>query len=132
MNPLKHTNGSSSNDITPSTLFRTQKVLLTRVNIQGKIIVKESIRVLNQRVQTCYYIKINTHSVIDLSLISNERPKTLQVVMDSDLHGSDHFPVCRDMVGYLPQHRLLRRIIKKADCDLFREKADQITQIPGG
>ena len=84
----------------------------------------------NQGRPTHYHIQTNTLSAIDLCLCSVRELRDFQLEVDEDLHGSDHFPIYLTSAEYIPQHRVPRWIIDKANWDQFTEITEQIAGIP--
>ncbi|MEL7079665.1 MAG: endonuclease/exonuclease/phosphatase family protein, partial [Cyanobacteria bacterium J06582_2] len=92
-----------------------------RGKIIEKLILEESLVVLNDGKPTHHHIQTNSFSTIDLSLCSVDAVGLFQAQTDTDLHGSDHFPLYLSSVEFLPQRGTPRWITKKANWPLFRE-----------
>ena len=79
------------------------------------IIVEESLEIMNEGAATHYHVQTNKLSSIDLSLCSVDAIGQFGLETDSDLHGSDHFPLYLKATNFLPQRGPPRWLTKKAD-----------------
>jgi len=95
-----------------------------------KLIIEESMALLNSGKPTHYHVQNNTYSTIDLSLCSVDALGYFHHETDTDLHGSDHFPLYLSAMEYLPQSSTPRWITGKANWNQFSEMAGSIEDIP--
>ena len=83
------------------------------------LIMEESLGLLNQGRPTHYHVQSNSLSAIDLCLLSVDILGDIQMEVDEDLHGSDHFPMYLIRTACSPQHQTPRWLINKANWELF-------------
>ena len=93
------------------------------------LITDEAMGLLGQGKPTHYHIQSNKYSTIDLSLCSTEILRDFHSEVDSDLHGSDHFPIYLTATSYLPQHQTPRWIKEKADWQHFSTFTEEICNL---
>ena len=94
-----------------------------------KIIMEESLALLNDERPTHYHIQTNTLSTIDLALCSVDALGHFKLQTDTDLHGSDHFPLYLTASEFLPQRGIPRWLLKKANWTLFEDLTRSIEGI---
>ena len=103
-------------------------------DIRGRMIAglltEEALGVLGSGEPTHYHIQTNNFSTIDLSLCSNNIIRDFEREVDSDLHGSDHFPIYLTSYAYIPQHQTPRWIKEKANWSQFTTIASKMGEVP--
>ena len=100
-----------------------------RGKLLEKIIMEESMAILNDDSPTHYHVQTQTFSTIDLSLCSTDALGLFDLQTDSNLHGSDHFPIYLKTTEYLPQHGHPRWKVAKADWENFLNMTEDIKNI---
>ena len=94
------------------------------------LLTDEALGLLGQGEPTHYHIQTNKLSTIDLSLCSIESLREFEHEVDSDLHGSDHFPIHLKSYAYIPQQQAPRWVKRRADWQQFTSKTEKICEIP--
>ena len=94
------------------------------------LLTDETLSLLGQGGATHYHIQNNNLSTIDLSLCSAEIYRDFEQEIDSDLHGSDHFPIYISSTAYSPQHQTPRWVQKKANWQQYSVTTEDIHNIP--
>ncbi|MEL7079277.1 MAG: reverse transcriptase family protein [Cyanobacteria bacterium J06582_2] len=101
-----------------------------RGKIIEKLLIEESMAVLNDGNPTHFHVQSHTFSTIDLSLCSTDALDFFSHQTDTDLHGSDHFPLYLSTTNYTPQQGYPRWRTKKANWEVFSERVAEIKNIP--
>ena len=96
----------------------------------ASLLTDEAMGLLGQGAPTHYHIQTNKFSTIDLSLCTVETLRDFEQEVDSDLHGSDHFPIYLTSSAYIPQHQTPRWINRKADWKRFSAITEEICNVP--
>ena len=96
----------------------------------ASLLTHEALDLLGQGGATHYHIQTNKFSTIDLSLCSTEAARDFEQEIESDLHGSDHFPIHISSTAYMPQHHTPRWIQRKADWQRYSAVSQEICDIP--
>lgn len=101
-----------------------------RGRIVQDLLIEESIGLYNQGHPTHYHVQNNSFSTIDLSICSVDALRDFELSVDTDLHGSDHFPMILTPTEFLPLHHTPRWIIKKANWEDFQIKSESLCEVP--